>query len=270
MFHLRLRNLNVLPHKPSDWCARSVVNGLLLQPGAPSHQTPVITRERSWDLRWHFTQTHGHTHTYAAATHTLPVSVQILLLLLCLGRKCDSNAFSYVSQTLHVGGRQQYCKWASFAYMHEFVNNLTPKFCCQFEWHVFVLAFYRNVLVALCLLEMLGRCWSSLENTTHMRLQYILHAFVIVRKCPYTRGLFLHVVWCSCRALVFTCQRPHSLWNSLFLQFLNSSHTEHCIKPNPYQTAHSASAIDLCLPKVQGFGIHWSTGVAMHKHRNQS
>lgn len=65
-------------------------------------------------------------------------------------------------------------------------------------------------------------------------------------------SLFLHVVLQSPRPhLTETC-----LWNSLSLQFLNSSHTERRIKPNPYQTAHSTSAIDLRLRKVQGLGIH--------------
>lgn len=63
------------------------------------------------------TYPNSHTHTYIEAiTHTFPVCVShkmiFFFFLFCLGRKYGSNDFSYVSQTPHVGGRQQECMCA--------------------------------------------------------------------------------------------------------------------------------------------------------------
>lgn len=131
-----------------------------------------------------------------------------------------------------------------------------------------MLAISRNVLAALCLLEALECCWSGLENIPQWWLQYICHC---VKKCPHMHGLFLHVVVVLVQSpRLHLPDTPHSWWSSLSFLFLNSSHIAHSIQPNPYQTAHSASAIDLCLRKVQGFGIHRSAGLATHKHRELS
>lgn len=103
------------------------INGPLL-PTAQSHQP---SQEKGHVNSSGISHTHTHTHM---VTHTpmqqpptrfLCFSSNTALAPLCSERKCDSNNFSYVSQTVHVGGRKQHCKCASLAYMYEFVKNST-------------------------------------------------------------------------------------------------------------------------------------------------
>lgn len=86
--------------------------------------------------------------------------------------------------------------------------------------------------------------------------------FIIVLKSIHMDMVCFCMQWlCLCRALVFTCQTHLKAGGAVCLCCFWTPHThQHCIQPNPYQTAHSASAIDLCLQKVQGFGISEAQG----------
>lgn len=117
-FHFHHHDGSVLPHTHRTHQRSAAAHCVI---------TPAITREGSRELQWHFTHTHMVTHTpmQQPPTRFLCFSSNTALAPLCSGRKCDSNDFSYVSQTVHVGGRKQHCKCASLAYMYEFVKNST-------------------------------------------------------------------------------------------------------------------------------------------------
>lgn len=59
---------------------------------------------------------------------------------------------------------------------------------------------------------------------------------------------------CSCRALNLTCKRPWFV-EQFVCAVSEPPPTVHCIKPNPYQTAYSASAIDLRCRKFKALAF---------------
>lgn len=80
--------------------------------------------------------------------------------------------------------------------------------------------------------------------------------------------LYVHVgvALFTCSALVSTCQRRLTQGVDQFI-FAGSVALTRCIKPDPYQTAHSStSAIDRRLQKVQPCGRS-TRGVGVQKHR---